>query len=157
MASEDQLIQKVLGNPSLYPDELKSYIQRLIPGNPLIQLDKTQLPHAEAIRVVGAANQPAFQNSTSAYGSGYQVPGFWIDPLGLVHLAGLAVPPAAGLAMWTLPAGYRPLNRELFSTASATGATNVIGRVDVDASGNVIFVNGGTSWVTVSGITFRSY
>lgn len=146
-------IRKILGDPSLFPDEFQSWIQRLIPGNPLIKLDNTQIPTLEKLSLIGGTNEPVFQHG-SAFGSGLQEPGFYKDPWGIAHLVGVVgATYAAGNIIATLPAGYRPLEKEVFAVLTDTG----IGRVDVDASGNITFMSGGTTFVSLSGIAFRVY
>ena len=72
----------------------------------------------EAVRVVGAAGQPAFQNNWSSF-AGYGPVGFWKDPFGVVYLQGLtssSVDPPAASVIFTLPVGYRPALPKTFPT-----------------------------------------
>lgn len=154
MPAPQNIVEKVLGDPSQYPDAFKSWIQRLIPGNPLIQLDATQIPSPEKNHIIaGNAAEPVFQHG-SHYGSGFSQVGFYKDPYNVVHLFGVVGPTyAASNIIAQLPSGYRPLSKEAFTCFSDTG----VARVDVDEAGNIIFVSGGTGFVSLSGISFRSF
>lgn len=92
-------------------------------------------------RVVGGPGEPVFQNGWGNFGQGYSTVAFRRLPTGLVVVRGLAAGGAANSAIFTLPAGYRPLAGLLFPTSAA--AANA--RVDVDASGAVRHVAGGIS------------
>ena len=151
-AGTRQLIRRVLADPSQYPDEMRSWIQRLIPGNPLIQLATSQLPSVEKKRYVGAdSTQPAFSHGAN-FGGAEELVHFYRDPFFIVHLGGMVGPTyAAGNVIFVLPTGYRPIKTETFIVLTDTG----VGRVDIDASGNVTFASGGTGFVSLAGITFR--
>lgn len=93
---------------------------------------------------------------------------YYKDPWGIVHLEGLACraqvggvvgigacKDATGLAgstMFVLPAGYRPAASRAFAVVASGGT----GRVDVAAGGQVIYESGGTSYVSLDGISFRA-
>ncbi len=73
---------------------------------------------------------------------------------GMVYLRGLVRSGSTTLdgVIATLPAGYRPSNRLLFETQN----TGALGRIDVDASGNVRFVSGSNGWLSFDGISFMA-
>jgi type II secretory pathway pseudopilin PulG len=50
----------------------------------------------------------------------------------------------------TLPVGYRPIGRALF-TAYSNGAYS---RIDIDATGNIRFESGSNAWLSLDGLTF---
>jgi len=79
---------------------------------------------------VGAAGEPAFQNSWSSVGGAYGPVAFRKDPFGHVSLKGVAQSGTNNTVIFTLPAGYRP--------AVAT-TVPVIG--DSAAAGNQITIN----------------
>ena len=111
----------------------------------------------EAFHVVGAAGEPGFLNSWVAFGPGSSKPGFYKDPLGVVHLEGsLASGTASNTAtgnMFILPVGYRPADSQQFSGGDATGT----GQIAVTAAGEVRALNGaGNTLLTVDGFTFRA-
>ena len=58
----------------------------------------------------------------------------------------------SGLAIFTLPVGYRPTKQELFVAAS----NNAFGRFDIDISGNVALIVGSNVWASMDGMTFRA-
>ena len=101
---------------------------------------------------VGESGEPAFENSWVNYGSGFESAGFYKDPFGRVHLKGLVKTGTVGVAMFTLPSGYRPSATVLFSVHS-NGAE---GRVDINSSGAVIAVSpSNNAYVSLDGISFR--
>jgi len=96
---------------------------------------------------VGAAGEPAFQNSWQSFGAPFEAPAFRFDPFGQIELKGLikkvsVAAPAVNEIMFTLPTNYRPANQRGFGTAAGDNTSNVHGRVDVDSSGNVRWVTG---------------
>jgi hypothetical protein len=50
-----------------------------------------------------------------------------------------------GTVIGTLPVGFRPVNDQLWDVITDSG----LGRVDVDSSGNLNLVGGGTGWVSL--------
>lgn len=108
---------------------------------------KIETPH-----VVGAAGEPAFQNSWVNFDTAsFKDARFWKDPMGIVHLEGLVKNGTIGTTIFTLPAGYRPSNGQLFASIS----NSAIGRIDVAPTGNVVATTGNNAWITLSGITFK--
>jgi hypothetical protein len=85
--------------------------------------------------------------------------GFTRDPLGIVHLHGVALQcgtPSSGNTIFTLPAGSRPQHLEHFGTVAA----DAFGAVIVDPDGHVTavagnFSNGTNGWISLDGLTFR--
>lgn len=107
--------------------------------------------------IVGASGQPAFANGFGNNTSGYANTGFRKDALGYVHLQGVpSIASSAGIAntVFTLPAGYRPAARKSFGTWAQASAGQVSGRIDVDATGNVMIVNNLSQYAILDGITF---
>lgn len=103
--------------------------------------------------IVGEQGAPPFENSWVWYGgAGTGKPGFWKDPLGFVHLKGLAKSGTINTAIFTLPPGYRP--QEL--VVSAVMSNNADARVDVNPSGTVVSVTGSNVYVSLDNITFRT-
>lgn len=83
------------------------------------------------------------------------------DPLGFVHLRGLAKRTAGGtttLPLFVLPKGYRPAYNEVFITHGLTAAPAFVAlRVDVAADGSVsVQVGDGSGYTSLAGITFRA-
>ena len=99
-----------------------------------------------------------------SYGNGYAEPSYRLDAYGVVHLRGAegCAPntgsPSAGETLFHLPAGYRPLTKEIFSVATDTDPTSdtfVIAAVEVDPDGTVEVI--GThdqQFISLSGIEF---
>lgn len=105
---------------------------------------------------IGAAGEPAYQNSFSTYGGGeWGTPSFFKDTLGFVHLRGLVAHsnPMSGY-IFTLPAGYRPATAasgHIYACLSGAG----IGRVNLLSSG-AVEISGSISsdWISLTSITF---
>lgn len=78
--------------------------------------------------------------------------GYFKDKFGFVHLRGMVKSgSAANAVMATLPVGYRPGKRQLFTTFSNAGYC----RMDVSANGQIHAQdNGSTTWTSFSGICF---
>jgi hypothetical protein len=132
------------------------------------------------VRLVGAAGEPAFvrrqpfdlPEGWTNYGNGFAPVSFRKDPLGVVNLGGLLCPGGiAGASMrcvtfgggvpgtsdfitvFTLPEGYRPATRRLFTVSD----TERSARIDVLPTGDVSFqwVSGVThSYISLEGISF---
>lgn len=99
---------------------------------------------------------PTLTNGSN-FAAEYNSVGYWRDGFGVVHLRGLWQAPnvALPITIFTLPAGYRPAARELF----VAHATTAMGRVDVQAAGGVLFMQGGVAagnYVSLDGMTFRA-
>lgn len=146
------LVEKVLGDSSLYPSEFTSFLQRYLSGNALITLTQQQLPSMEPVRLIGAASNPVFLGSVGNYGLGFQEVGFWKTPESMIHLLGAAKWDAVGNVGFALPTSYRPAALEAFAVVTSTG----IGQVRVDQDGNVSLASGGTAFVSLSGISYRA-
>jgi hypothetical protein len=88
--------------------------------------------------------------------------GFWVDPLGVVHLEGVAVGGTTGTAIFQLPLGYRIARDRGGSSVpfpavsnSAFGSISVIGGGAND--GNVVAnLSGAGAWISLAGITFKA-
>lgn len=94
---------------------------------------------------------PTLAGTWADYGSGYAACQYMKDALGFVHIKGLvtggAAPPTT---IFTLPAGYRPLEHLIFATPSfdAFGETRVL------SNGGVYARTGNSTWVALDGIVF---
>lgn len=152
--SKRERVAFILGEPDLFPDEFKAWIPRMIEQNPNLRLSTLQLPVVEPVRYVGGTGNAVFQGAWANYAAGYEDVGYWKDPWGTVHLCGTAKLGVIGTPIFTLPGGYRPKAREIF--VNQAGADTGF-RVDVSAAGDVIPVNGGNGYVSLSGITFRAF
>lgn len=78
---------------------------------------------------------------------------YYIDQLGIVHLAGLVAGGALLSTIFTMPAGYRPQYREVFSVVG----NNAFARVDVNTDGQIFFMVGNSAFLQLSGITYKAY
>lgn len=90
---------------------------------------------------VGATGEPAFQNSWVNFGggpSGNQAARFMLTQGGEVHSEGLVASGVIGSAIYTLPAGYRPLSRQLVVVVAQTTGGNSLNGVSIETNGNVI-------------------
>jgi hypothetical protein len=103
----------------------------------------------------------AFTNGWANFTSSAQMPcEYTKDPLGFVHLRGLAVRGGgtSTLPLFQLPRGYRPKANEIFAQPTATAAVSLDTlRVDIDKDGFVsIPVGDGSGYISLAGITFRA-
>lgn len=119
-----------------------------------------RLAAPETVRLVGAAGQPAFQNSWVNYPGAFQPVGFYKDR-SRVYVKGSVnrgASPLTATTIFTLPADYRPASTLVFATISSG---SVIADVRVDATGNVSLASGavgpgGTgSYLSLDAISFR--
>jgi len=106
---------------------------------------------------VGSTGEPAFQGSWTnydAYTYGYAA--FRKDDDGWVHLRGLIKngTPGSSSICFRLPTGYCPEKRWVAQVPSA--ASPAIGRIDIEADGDVIVVVGSTSWTSLCIAPFRT-
>lgn len=95
---------------------------------------------------------PSMSNGWVNYDSTYNTCQYMKDSLGFVWIKGLVKSGTSGL-IFTLPAGYRPIKRNLFATATNS---NVFGRADVDPSGQVIATTYSNTWFSLDTIRFRA-
>ena len=166
----EQLVERVLSDPELYPPEFKANLPRLLQDNLNLQIQKQQVQGVtgEQWRIVGATGQPVFTSPWRHYqggGTAYGTVRFYKDYLGIVHLDGLAETtgtPGSNL-IFSLPAGYRPSQVQLVEARGAPGATEAATRLDIIASTGQIQVvtpaySGFTagSWVSLANISFRA-
>ncbi len=117
-------------------------------GNDLIVQGRVTVP--DVVHLVGAASEPTFANGWVNFDIAWPPASFYRAG-GRVYLSGLVKSGTVGLAMFTLPIGYRPAFPESF----ATTANTAFGEVRVDAVGQVFLVAGATAYVSLSGVSFR--
>jgi hypothetical protein len=94
---------------------------------------------------------PTLLNAWVNFGAPRNPAGYFKDLSGVVHLRGVVKNGTIGLAIFTLPAGYRPANKELIVTVSNGGHAVI----EIDSSGNVIPSVGVTADFSMDNITFR--
>jgi N-acetylneuraminic acid mutarotase len=100
---------------------------------------------------------PSLQNSWANYSTipnTYEPAGYYKDKMDRVHLKGLIAggSTATETVLFTLPSGYRPTKRLLFTVATGSGS----GRMDIRPNGEVLFVSGANSFFSLDGISFRA-
>ena len=108
----------------------------------------------EPAHIVGATNQPAFQNGWSAALDGADEGlSFYKDGFGIVHLQGSAgnVNPSTN-TIFTLPAGYRPAKNLYFAVYGAGGSAAY---VQITSTGQVNVIGPAQNYVGLSNISFR--
>jgi hypothetical protein len=103
--------------------------------------------------VGSGGGNPAFLNSWTNYGSGYQTVAFRKDAHGRVHLKGLITGGSGVAVMFVLPTGYRPPLQCLFGTVG----NDLIRRVDIGTNGNVWCPSlHSTGWLALDGLSFQA-
>lgn len=116
-------------------------------GDPL-DADDSEL---EAWHVVGAAGEPAFQNSWVNWGAPFASAGYYRDVNYWVRLQGVVRTGTDNTTIFTLPADYRPPFACHFSVSS----NNTIAYLRVGTDGTVRKVTGGSNiYVSLDGVTF---
>lgn len=151
------LAQKVLSDPSVFPDTFTAWIPRWIMQNVNFKITQGQLPANGSLHVVGATGEVAiFQNSWVYFGSG-SIPSYYRDPFLRVFLNGMVkngtVAAGATGVVTTLPAGFRPQYKQFFAVPS----NGAFGIVTVDVDGSVKAEVGNNTYVSLDGISFRQF
>jgi|GEM_PF-420605 len=99
---------------------------------------------------------PTLLNNFTNYGNGHATAAFYKDKMGRVFLRGLVnnVNNPNGLVVFTLPVGYRPSTsgRLVFTTLS----NNALGRIDIQANGDVQVTMGTAGWIGLDNISFKA-
>ena len=87
------------------------------------------------------------------YGDGFASAGYYKGPDNRVHLQGLIKSGAVadGTVIFTLPEGFRPLQKEIFIVFISGGG---FGRVDVNDNGSVVAKIVNATYTSLSGISF---
>ena len=111
---------------------------------------------APASGLTGAANgcEPGFGNIWGNFhvGDVQTGVGYLRDPLGMVHLRGLAIRcNAAGETIFTLPEGFRPVDHAFLPAATSVGP----GTVEILRTGEVSADVPQDQWVSLQGLSFR--
>ena len=118
-------------------------------GAPATDFTRSEL---EPVHVVGTPGQPQLKNGCIRSSSLSAPPSFYKDPFGVVHLAGAVRGcPEGGGEVFMLPAGFRPLEDELFVIRKTDNTT---GSIRVDTDGEVAIFAGGEGSLT--DIQFRT-
>lgn len=88
------------------------------------------------------------------YRGPFELAGYSLDRAGRVHLTGLVRYGTIGQPIMNLPPQCRPAASIIFACASSNGSSNVMASVYVTSDGNVTPNSGGTSWLSLAGISF---
>ncbi len=107
-------------------------------------------------------NECTFQNGWHNYkdwygGNTFTTGGFTKTSSKLVGLKGLVRGGAVGSTICQLPVGFRPKfagEKLIFQVTTSNGGN--WGRVDVEADGRIVLVQGGNDWVSLDGIIFAA-
>lgn len=92
------------------------------------------------------------QFATTGPNQGYQTLQYMIDKHSVVHMRGLIKNGTIGATIFTLPAGYRPANKQIFVGIGAGDAA----RIDIDNAGVVQVAAGSNSYVSFAQVMFRA-
>jgi hypothetical protein len=98
---------------------------------------------------------PTLLNGWVNFGTGFYNTGYYKNTDGNIYLRGTIKngTTTSGTVIFTLPTGYRPLNRMAFPVASGSGT---LGRIDVLPTGDVIIDFGSNSFLYLSPVIFRA-
>ena len=119
---------------------------------------KLEVAGGETIVEQEAWQLPVFANGWVNYSNAYSHAGYFKDSVGVVHLRGLIKNGTLTEMAFTLPVGYRPAKRGVFSVITDSGSFSdvAVGRMDIKGAGQVIPVAGSNSWISLEGVTFRA-
>src|SRR5205085_9049108 len=82
---------------------------------------------------------------------------YYKDNEKFVHLRGLLKNATKNSVIFTLPTGHRPSKDLIFVILSSDGTNDSIGRINIRANGDVHYdLSGGTTWVSLNGISFST-
>ena len=123
-----------------------------IGNNTYFSLSRMAFPETSRItwHDVGGGGEPAFENSWENFGAAWDTAAFAKDAIGRVWVKGLVKLGDDAAAVFTLPAGYRPAATILLPIAMSN---NLIGRLDINAAGEVvtrIIGAGSNAWATIT-------
>lgn len=96
---------------------------------------------------------PVYENSWVDYDTEFSPGGYYKDSLNNIHLRGLIKGGTFPTTAFTLPEGYRPEYRALFTTIS----NGAIGRIDIYPNGAVTAFAGNATYFSLEGVSFRAY
>ena len=99
----------------------------------------------------------ALQNGWQPYSTGYYTtPSYTYTSSKIVMLRGIMKNgnTAPGTVICRLPTGFRTDKRQLFQTAMFGGATSGVGRIDVQANGDVTVYGANTTWTSLDQVRF---
>jgi hypothetical protein len=147
------LVQRVLGDPSLFPDEFKSWITRWLFGNVNFEVTSGQLPTVETHHLVGNTGEIAFSGAWVNFGGSNEPARYWKDYTGIVRIGGIVKSGVIGTTIFTLPGGYRPQYAMIYPVAS----NGALGIVTVNPDGTVVANSGSNVYFSLSGISFRQF
>lgn len=148
-----RLVERVLSDPDLFPDEFKAWLPRWLNGNVNFSVVLSQLPAVEQWKPVGATGNATFGGTWVNFGGSDAAAAYMKDPWLFVHLKGTVKLGTIGTAIFTLPVGYRPQEIENFITI----ANGALGVVTINPSGTVVATAGSAVWFSLAGITFKAY
>jgi hypothetical protein len=103
-----------------------------------LRLKRLEQGLPENMHFVGAAGEPAFQNSWVNYDTSPGRSAFFYRDRGRVYLGGVIKTGASNTVAFTLPVGYRPLIGNVSFAVNSSGAA---AQVSIDSSGNVTPIN----------------
>jgi hypothetical protein len=113
----------------------------------------SSLTPPEGWHEVGAPGEPLFENGYKNNGGEFSTAAFFKDHEGMVHLKGTLDVGTPNSAAFTLPPGYRPLQKT-FGQAAHTNTNDA--SIQVSPSGGVEIHTGGSSSAGLDGFTFRA-
>lgn len=94
---------------------------------------------------------PTLQNSWVDFGSTLEVAGYKKSKSGAVRVKGVVKSGTVGanVPVFTLPAGSRPANIQLFNTITNNGSADVLSRLVVNTSGQVVVETGSNTFAVL--------
>lgn len=148
-----RLVDRVLDNPDLYPDEFKTFLTHWLSGNLNLGITAQQLPLVESPKYVGVAGNAQFAGTWVNFGGTNESAHYYKDPWGRVFVGGVVKLGTIGTTIFTLPVGYRPKENVGF----AVNSNGAFGVCTINPDGTVVATSGSNVYFILSGINFRQF
>src|SRR5215471_2086131 len=88
-SQDDQKVYNALKRPEFLPDEFKTWLPRFLRYLSALQVTKTQIPGIMGENWITISGLVAPWRNYAGGGTGYGVPRYFKDYMGIVHLEGL--------------------------------------------------------------------
>ena len=151
--AQAQQVHDLLKDPSLFPDEFKTWLPRGLYNNVNFSVVAGQLPRVESQHLVGSNNDIQFAGAWVNFGGTNEPANYYKDAFGRVWIGGVVKSGVVPSTIFTLPSGYRPQYAMIFAVVS----NNLFGIVTINPDGTVVANTGNNTYFSLSGISFRQF
>ncbi|WP_163853960.1 hypothetical protein [Paenibacillus elgii] len=147
----------VLAIQGEYAGNVKTVVNTMAAGQADLLARVSVLENTKAQKVQGQWITPTLLNGWVSEGSGYSIPGYYIDQFGIVHLSGVIRSGVTSTftVLFYLPARYRPKNRLNLAIFTFDGSSTGICSLHIEADGAVkIGSINCKQYISLDGISF---